>query len=186
MFFIYKILKKTAKYGKICKKELRKIDWLNFEINEKNYKKILIIGIVIILIYLIITFITFAIPSIYHMEKNTVEDTQGVIKTDVNGLYRGSFKLQISAWAYKEGQDLKTFDNYFILKSKANGKMYKIRAAKKTVPELQFVDGYNCLNCGMEAQSIVLGLQDGDYELYILYKSDNENMLVDTGVNIEL
>lgn len=165
---------------------MRKIDWLNIEINEKIYKRILVSGIVIILIYLAITFVSFAIPSVYHMDKNTMVDVDGKIKNGVNNLYRGSLRLEISAWAYKQGQGVGTFNNCFILKNQETGKMYKLRSAMKIMPELQFVDGNNCLNCGMETQSIIWGLKDGVYDLYILYQNDNENILVDTQVDVDL
>lgn len=165
---------------------MRIINWLNFEINEKNFKRILILGIVFIICYLMITFLSFAIPKIYNMDKNTVIDTEGTVKNGINNLYRGSMRLELSGWAYKEGQDVKSFDNYFVLKNRETEKMYILRAGMKLMPELQNVDGYNCLNCGMESQSIILGLKDGAYDLYILYKNDNENLLVDTGVEVDL
>lgn len=167
-------------------KELRKIDWLKIEINERLYKRLLIVGIVLVMAYLIITFLSFAVPRIYHMDKNTVMDTEESVKNGINHLYRGSLRLELSGWAYKQGQDIQTFNCCYILKNQANEKMYQIRASKKMMPELQFVDGHQCLNAGIEAQSIILGLQNGIYDLYILYQNNQENLLVDTGIEVDL
>ncbi len=165
---------------------MRKIDWLNIKIDEKIYRRLLIIGIAVVAVYLLITFLSFAVPRIYHMDKNTVLDTEGIVKNGVNHLYRGSLRLELSGWAYKQGQDVKTFKSSFVLKNRQTEKMYQIKAGMKMMPELQFVDGHECLNCGIQAQSIILGLKNGMYDLYILYQNDNENLLVDTGVEVDL
>lgn len=170
----------------IIEKELRKINWLKIEIDEKIYKRLLLIGIVVMIAYLLITFLSFAVPRIYHIDKNTVLDTEGTVKNGINHLYRGSLRLELSGWAYKEGQDVQTFKSCYILRNKETEKMYQIRAHMKIMPELQFVDGHQCLNCGIEAQSIILGLKNGVYDLYILYQNDHENLLVDTGVEVDL
>ena len=186
IIFPFFVLKICIFCGKICQKELRTIDWLKIEINEKLYKRLLIIGIVLVIAYLMITFLSFAVPRIYHMAQNTVMDTEGTVKTGINHLYRGSFRLELSGWAYKPGEDIETFNSCYILKNRANQKMYQIRASKKMMPELQFVDGKQCLNAGIEAQSIILGLQIGMYDLYILYQNNQENLLVDTGIEVDL
>ena len=163
-----------------------KIDWLNFEIDEKNYKRLLIIGIVIIIAYLAITYMSLSIPRIYRMDKETVVDTESLVKTGINSVHRGKLRLKLSGWAYKEGQAVESFDSSYVLKNKENGKMYIIKAAMMQVPELQDVNGNSCLNCGLESQSIVLGLQDGIYEIHILYQNDNENLLVNSGIEVDI
>lgn len=168
-------------------KELSNINKLDIEIDEKIFKRLLIVGIVIIISYLGIMFLSFAIPRVYIMDKNTVEDTEGVVENGINILHRGSMRLELSGWAYKKGQSVESFESYFILKSQENGRMYILNAQMEQVPELHFIDSkYNCLNCGMHSQSIVLGLKNGDYDLYILYKNDNENLLVNTDVVVEI
>lgn len=61
--------------------------------------------------------------------------------------------------------------------------MYIIRGQMQEIPELKNVDGqFDCSKAGMKSESIVLGMQDGIYDIYILYKNDGENMLVNTGI----
>lgn len=166
---------------------MRKIDKLDFEIDEKTFKKIFVIGLVGIVVYLAITFFSLAIPRVYQMDKNTVEDAEGTVQTGINILHRGSMRLELSGWAYKQGQSIERFESYFILKSKENGRMYLLNTQMEQMPELQYINSKDyCLNCGLHAQSIVLGLKNGDYDLYILYKNDNENLLVNTNVVVEI
>ena len=116
---------------------MRNIDKLDIEIDEKNFKRLLVIGIVIIIAYLIVMFLSFAIPRVYIMDKNVVEDTEGTVKTGINILHRGSMRLELFGWAYKEGQSIERFESYFILKSQENGRMYILNTQMQEVPELQ-------------------------------------------------
>lgn len=165
---------------------MSKIDKLNIEIDEKIFKKILITGIVVVICYLAITFLSFSIPRIYKIDKNTVID-EGTVKTGITNLYRGSIRLEISGWAYKNEQSIESFESYFVLKNKKSEKMYILNTAMEQVPELQYIDNtYYCLNCGLHSHSIILGLQNGNYDLYILYKNNQENLLVNTGVIVNI
>ena len=162
------------------------IDWLNVEINEKMYKRLLIIGICVMIGYLTITFVSFAIPKRYVMKEGTVLDTEKTVQNGIDHLHRGIFALEISGWAYQEGQGVETFNSSFILKNRETEKMYLIRTGVKDVPELQFVDGKNCLKCGLTSRSLVFGMKKGCYDLYILYQNNDENLLVNTNVEVRM
>lgn len=160
---------------------------MDLEIDEKIYKKILIIGIVLIICYCIISFLSIAIPRIYKMDKNTIIAEEGEIVTSIDMLYRGSLRLELSGWAYKTGESVDTFESYFVLKNQDTERMYILQTERREVPELLSVEGkYNCKYSGLHAKSIILGLKDGNYDLYILYKNNNENCMVDTGVVVSL
>ena len=163
------------------------IEFLDLEINNKIYKRIFAIGIVLIVCYCVFTFFYFSLPCIYNMEKNTIVDENNTIKTGINSIYKGNIRLKIFGWAYKEDQDIQTFNSCYILKNIETGKMYKIRAQMKEIPELQNVDAKYCFSrSGLESQSIVIGMKKGIYDVYILYKNDNENMLVNTGIQANI
>lgn len=163
-----------------------KINWLNAEVEGKVYKRIMIVGIIVSIIYILLTFMSFALPRVYHLGKNTKIDTEHTVKNGILNLYRGSLRLEISGWAYKEGQSIETFKSSFILKNRKNEKMYLLKTGMELVEENQFVDGYECLNSGLKTESIVLGLPNAGYDLYILYQNDGEDLLVDTGVEVNL
>ncbi len=163
------------------------IEKWNIEINEKIYKKLLIIGMIVMIAYVLITFLYFSVPRIYRMNPNTKIDMTGSVKNGVNLLKRGKATLEISAWAYREGQSVQTCKSCLILKSQETGRMYQLQTDIKEVPELQVVEGkYDCLQSGIYAKSIVLGLKDGNYDLLILYQNDQENVLVNTEVVVEI
>lgn len=163
-----------------------KINWLDWEIEGKIYKRMLILGIGIIVIYLVITFLSFAMPHRYHLPENIALDTQNTVKNGIMSLYKGQHRLEISGWAYKQGQAVKTFNSSFILKNEETEKMYRFKTSKQIIEELHFVDGLDCLNCGLKAQPFFFGMPKGTYELYILYQNDGENLLVDTSQKIDL
>ena len=109
------------------------------------------------------------------------------IKTGVSKVERGRMKLELEGWAYKNGQSIETYQSYFVLKNQENGKMYLLNTKMEQVPELELVDNnYNCLNSGMHCESLVFGIKDGIYEIYVLYQNDNENSLVNTGITVEI
>ena len=137
--------------------------------------------------FILLTMIYLALPRVYKMKDNTILDTEGVVKNGINSVHRGAKRLDIIGWAYKQGQDVKCFKNYFVLENKETGKKYLLNTAMQEIPELERVEEqYDCSNGGMHAQSIVLGIDDGSYELYVLYQSDDENILSDTGIVIEI
>lgn len=158
---------------------------IDFEISEKNFKKIMIIGIFIVISYFVLLFTLYAIPRIYLLDKNVVEDNNSV-KCGIDNLYRGSFRLEIQGWAYKEGQPIKRANSCFLLKNQETGRMYILPASMDIKKELQFVDGIDELHSGIHSQSIVLGLRDGKYDLFILYRNDGEKLLVKTDVVVEI
>lgn len=43
-------------------------------------------------------------------------------------------------------------------------------------------DGDDCREAGMYAKSLAFGLSKGLYQIFIEYKSDDENILFDTGI----
>lgn len=164
-----------------------KIDFLNIEITEKIYKRILVVGIILILSYLIITFSCFAFPKVYKMDSKTISDDEKKVKTGISEIYRGNLRLRLSGFAYKEGENIKSFNSYYILKNTENGKMYKIKAEMKDIPELNNIDeNIQYSKGGMASECFVIGMKKGVYDLCILYKNNNDDLLVNTGLQVNI
>lgn len=164
-----------------------KIDFLDLEINEKIYKRIIIVGIILILGYLIITFSCFAFPKVYKVDSKTISDDENKVKTGISEIYRGNLKLRLSGFAYKEGENIKSFNSYYILKNTENGKMYKITAEMKDIPELNNIDeNMQYSKGGMVSESFIIGIKKGIYDLYILYQNNDNNLLVNTGLQVNI
>ena len=65
--------------------------------------------------------------------------------------------------------------------------MYILKTTMNIIDQLNNVDEtYDCSKCGLDSQILIFGLKKGAYELYILYENDNENLLVNTGINFEI
>lgn len=164
-----------------------KIDFLDIEINEKIYKRILVVGIILIISYLIITFFGFAFPGVYKLDSKTVLDEENKVKTGISEIYRGNLRLRLSGFAYKEGESIKSFNSYYVLKNIENGKMYKIKAEMKDIPELNNIDeNFDYSKGGLASECFVIGMKKGVYDLYILYKNNDENLLVNTGLQVNI
>ena len=164
-----------------------KIDFLDIEINEKIYKRILVIGIILIISYLIITFFGFAFPGVYRNDSKTVIDEENKIKTGISEIYRGSLRLRISGFAYKEGESIKSVNSCYVLKNLENGKMYKIKAETKVIPELNSIDdSFDYSKGGLMSECFVIGMKKGVYDLYILYKNNDEDLLVNTSLQVNI
>jgi len=162
-------------------------DKLDIENIQNTYKKILILIIIIIIGYIAIVFSSFALPKIYEIDEDTIIDTNGDVKNGINILRRGKVRLTISGWAYKTGQPVKTFNSHFVLKNRETNKMYILKTSMCIIEQLEDVDGlFDCSKCGLDSQTLTVVYENGIYDLYILYENDDENLLVDTGVNVEI
>lgn len=163
------------------------MNWLDIEIDEKVYKRILIIGILIIFAYVIVFAISFLVPRVYTLDSKTIIDEENCIKNGISKLNVGDKIIELEGWAYKEEQSIETYDCYFVLKGYNNDKMYILRTIKKEVEPLMFVDNqYNCYNSGLYSKSLIAGLEKGVYDLYILYKNNGENILTNTTLRFEI
>lgn len=159
----------------------------NMEIDNKKYLNILIIGLILIIIYVILFSASFLIPRVYSLSSDTIVDDDNEIKNGISRINVGKKIIELEGWAYKENDDVKTYECYFILKGHDNEKMYILKTINKPVEALRMVDyKYNCLNSGMYTKSLILGIRKGLYDLYILYENNGENILTNTRQIVEI
>jgi len=160
--------------------------FLDIEIDEKIFKMLVIASMILIFLYVIFTLISFSMVKPYSIEKNTIIYTEN-FKTEISLIHQGNLRLEIIGWAYKEGQSIETFESCFVLRNKDSGKMHIMKTQMKEVKELELIDSlYNCSIGGMHAQSFLLGLKKGEYDICILYKNDSESSLIETGEEIKI
>lgn len=157
----------------------------DIEINEKIFKKIMYVFITLIVLFVLILLIQYAILKPYHMGIDTKVSEGEIIQGVV--FEQGSRMIEISGYAYKKGQKIERFDSDFILKNTENGKMYKMNTTMVKNHDLMNVDGmYDCSNAGMTAKAFTSGLQEGIYEICIIYGNDGEDIFSSTGVMVEI
>lgn len=158
--------------------------FLDIEINESLYKKLVIASIIVIFLYVIFTLISHSMVKPYKLEKDTTVSTEN-FKSGISYIHQGSIRLEIRGWAYKEGQSINTFESYFVLRNRDTGKMHMMKTSMEIIEDLKAVDEfYDCSRSGMHAQSFLLGMKKGIYDVCVLYKNNSENILAETGITI--
>lgn len=78
------------------------MNWIDTEMNEKIYIRLLIVGIIVIVVFLMLNTCSFVIPKNYKLSESTVIDEENLIKNGISKVERGRIALELSGWAYKE------------------------------------------------------------------------------------
>ena len=102
------------------------MDFLDIEINEKLFTKILIWSIIFIIIYLAFTMSSLLIFKSYTLGPNTSVNDEG-INTHIDILEHDSKKIEIAGWAYSEDEPIGIVNCNYVLKNQETGKMYLMR-----------------------------------------------------------
>ena len=157
--------------------------FLDIEINENMFKKLIIAAIVFIIVYMAFTMSSLLIFKSYTLGPNTtVNDDE--IRTHIDILEgTNGKKLEIAGWAYKEGDEIKTVNSNYVIKHKETGKMYLMRTkmeTNKNVKEEMYQLG------GLHAQCLNIGIPKGEYQIFVLYRNNDEDILSDTLITFEL
>ena len=105
------------------------MNFLDIEINEKLFIKILICLVAIVIVFLAITMSSLLVFKSYTLGPNTtVVDEEGVINTHIDLFETDGKKIEIAGWAYKEGlEEMGTVNANYVLKNQETGKMYLMR-----------------------------------------------------------
>ena len=157
------------------------------EVSSKN-----IIGIFILFIFVGGLF-SFFIYSDYHSIKKISVDKYG----NNNVLFSFDYiqdnpkdkDVSIKGWAFKKNQNLRTVNTYVTLRNKNTSQVFKINTIKEERKDvtLLYNDSYNYDHSGLFAQFNKNVLKDkGEYEICILYLSDNNTDFVPTGKFINI
>ena len=156
---------------------------IDVELEEKYFKRIVIVGLLIILIVLLIVFLNFGFMPNYTIPKDAITKNDGKVEYRIDSISTSRKYVEITGWAYKKGQNLGYFDNRFVIRNEET-KKYKVLNTEMTIVDEFFsIDGqYDCRRAGMYAKGLAIGLKKGLYQIFIEYQSDNENILFDTGI----
>ena len=155
---------------------------LDVEINEKTFKGISITGAILILFFCLALYFDLGALKNYKIPKDIKLDKNAKIEFRIDKIVPSNKYIEIEGWAYKKGQKVDYFNSKFILQNEETKKYKALHTEMKNVEYLLSVDDkYDCTRAGMYAKSIAVLLKRGDYRIFIEYKNDDENILVDTG-----
>jgi len=160
------------------------MEFLNIEIDEKLFRNILLGICIFILVLLALQMSSLLIFKSYKLGPNTtVKDDE--INTHIDILEHGGGKLELAGWAYKEDEEIKTFNSSYVIKNKETGKMYRMRTQMEENINLPEEDP-NRMKAGLHARCLLLGLPKGEYDILVLYKNDGNDILASTKISFNL
>lgn len=157
---------------------------LDLEVNQKNYIKILVFCILIVLIILIgyyISLLTYK-PLVLDEATSIADINEQEMNVHIDILERQGKKVELAGWAYKENEKIKTINSNYVLKNQETGKMYILRTRYEeniNVPEEYKISG-------LHSRFLLGSLSNGRYDIYVLYKNNDNNILAKTGVYLDV
>lgn len=159
---------------------------LDFSIDEKIFKIICSIGIIAIILFCVALYFEIGAVRNYKLSSDIVLDDGEEVVFSIDDVNTSTKYIEISGWAYKKGQNIGLFNNRYVIQNQ-DTKEYKALHTEMTyVGELYSVDGkYDCRRAGMYTKPIAVSLKKGTYKIFIEYRNDDENILVDTGETFE-
>ena len=97
--------------------------------------------------------------------------------------------VTIKGWILKKNHNLETYQNYTVLKNIETNEMFKINTVLEKRPDVteSFNDSYNYDNSGFYSKVNKKYIKSkGEYEIYMLYLSDDNKILVPTNSYITI
>lgn len=153
----------------------------DLEVNKKGYIKIFCTCIAVVLVLLVVYYFSLLKYTPFTLENDTIISNEGM-NLNIDVFVHEGKKVEISGWAYKEDESIKTINCSYVLKNEETGKMYilKTRREKNTnVPEVYSVSG-------IHTRFMHYGLSKGRYDIYVLYKNNDNNILANTGIYLDI
>lgn len=157
---------------------------LELEVNQKNYIKTLCVCVILVAIILVLYYVSLLTYKPYELEAETVIADIGEenMSVHIDSMDYQNGKAEIVGWAYKENENIKTINCSYVLKNEENGKMYILRTRHEenlNVPEEYSISG-------IHTRFIAKNMQKGRYDVYVLYKNNNNNILAKTGIYLDI
>ena len=161
------------------------MNFLDLEINQKNYIKILTLCICIVILILIWNFALLLIPKQFNLEESTKvvafeEEKDLIVHIDI--LAPQGKKVEIVGYAYREDESVRTVNCSYVLRNASSGKMYLLKTRHEKNINVPEVYPY----AGMHTRFMTLGIENGNYEICVLYRNDHNDFLKDTGIRVDI
>lgn len=156
---------------------------LELEVNQKNYIKILCVCIILVIVIVALNYISLLSCKKFVLESDTVIADVGEedMNVHIDILAHEENKVEIVGWAYKVDEEIRTINSIYILKNRGTGDLYSVRTRHEknlNVPEVYSRAGLH--------SRFITNLDSGTYDIYVLYKNNDNNVLAKTGVHIDI
>lgn len=157
---------------------------LELEVNQKSYIKILCVCIIFVAIILALYYVSLLSYKPYTLENDTIIADIGEqnMSVHIDSMDYIEGKGEIVGWAYKENEKIKTINCSYVLKNEETDQMYILRTRHEenlNVPEEYAISG-------IHTRFIGKGLPQGRYDVYVLYKNNQNNILAKSGIHIDI
>lgn len=154
---------------------------LDFEFNEKNTIKCLIVVAIIILLILAISIWEALIPKRFNKDVELVESDNYVVEVDL--LDKSSIKLVVSGLAYNGPVPIERYHQFYVLKNVENGKSYILKTKMESREKLK---NTGAEFSGMHSQALTVFIPKGKYDLLVYYDTNSENIMLNTNKQVEI
>ena len=158
------------------------MDIQNEEVDKKSYIKVLCFSFAVVVLIVVACYISLLTYQPYELEEETSLETNDNLIVHIDVLEREGSKQLIAGYAYIKDETIETVDSTYVLKNEETGKMYKVRAKREineNIPEVYH-------RAGMRSRFLLYGLKSGRYDIYVLYKNNDNNILANTGIYIDI
>lgn len=157
---------------------------LELEVNKKSYITILTIFIILVVIILVGYYFSLLTYKPFKLEPETkiADIGEEDMSVHIDSMNYQNGKGEIVGWAYKEGEKIKTINCSFVLKSVERDDMYILRTRHEenlNVPKEYQISG-------IHTHFIAKKMPKGRYDVYVIYKNNNNNIFAKTGIYIDI
>ncbi len=157
---------------------------LELENDKKNYIKILCVCIILVCTMLAVYYVSLLSYRTFKLEDETIIADIGEqdMNVHIDSMSYQNGKGEIVGWAYKEGEKIKTINCSFVLKSVEKDDMYILRTRHEenfNVPEQYRISG-------IHTRFFAKKMPKGRYDVYVIYKNNNNKILAKTGIFIDI
>ena len=157
---------------------------LDLEVNKKSYVGILCACIVVVILILTVYYVSLLTIKPFTLEEETIvaDIKEQDMNVHIDVLEKQGKKVEIAGWAYKENEKIKTINSCYVLKNQETDEMYILRTRHEdniNVPEEYKISG-------LHSRFILGNLASGRYDIYVLYKNNNNNILAKTGIYLDV
>lgn len=158
------------------------MDFLDIEVNEKMFYRILIISIIVIIFYLSLSMASILFFKSYKLGPNTTVSNED-INTHIDVLEVSHKKIEIAGWAYKEEEPIEVVDSSYVIRNQETGKMYLMKTKMEENINLK---GTDMEMAGIHAQCLLIGIPKGKYDIYVLLKDKDKETLANTLISVDI